>query len=106
MPTIQRIGLYEFDYREDHTHQRIGFVADKLEEIDSKFAIGGGYNEDGTMNTKMVDEFYMMGYAIKGNQELCDWNVRTDARLDSVDAKYQSETATLKVQNAIVGCWN
>lgn len=98
LPVLNKIHMYQFDWKQDHTHWDVGFVADYLEKVDSKFAIGGGYNEDGNIDEKSVNEFYLMGYVVKGVQELCDWNVWTDARLDSMEAKYQSKTASLEAE--------
>lgn len=69
---IQKIKLHSFDWkdRKDDKHQSIGFIADELEELDSKLSIGGGYDEDGVMNVKSVDTFYLMGYIVKAIQEL------------------------------------
>lgn len=72
METINQIKLHSFDWNDgSHPHQKIGFIADELEEIDDRLAEGeGGYFEDGSMNVKTVDMFYMLGYIVKGMQEL------------------------------------
>ena len=62
---INSIELHSFDWIDHEEHQKIGFVADELEKLDSKFATGGGYEEDGTMNVKSVNSFYMQGYIVK-----------------------------------------
>lgn len=112
LPVLNKIGMYQFDWKQDHTHWDVGFVADYLETIDSKFAIGGGYDEDGNMDEKGVNEFYVMGYVVKGIQELCDWTAcvedkvtclgtrvaSAEADIVSIDAKYQSRTATLEAR--------
>lgn len=98
LPIIKKIELYQFDWKHDHRHQKIGFIADYLEEVDEQFAIGGGYDEDGIMNAKIVNDFYLMGYVVKGVQELCAWNVRSDNQINFVDAKYQSKTASLEAK--------
>lgn len=71
---ISKLKLHSFDWKEYDAdlprHQKIGFIADEIEQIDSKFSFGGGYDEDGIMNVKGVDTFYMMGYVIKAIQEL------------------------------------
>ena len=67
---INQIKMRSFDWLQTKEHQKIGFVADELEELDSKLAIGGGYEEDGTMNIKSVDTFYLLGYLTKAIQEL------------------------------------
>lgn len=67
---IRRIRMKQFDWVDAGVHQPIGFIADELEALDTNLSIGGGYEDDGTMNVKSVNEFYLMGYAIKGIQEL------------------------------------
>lgn len=67
---INRIRLYKFDWKDDHKHQKIGFIADYLEEIDANMTVGGGYGEDGSMDIKSVDAFYLQAYEVKAIQEL------------------------------------
>lgn len=71
LPIINQIKVREFDWK-DGKHQKIGVVADELEEIDERLAVGGGYDEDGNMNVKSVDTFYLVGYLVKAVQELSD----------------------------------
>ena len=77
LETINKIKIRQFDWNNNeengndrNTHQDIGFIADELEELDSRLAVGGGENEDGEMNIKSVDTFYLMGYVVKAMQEL------------------------------------
>ena len=72
LPIVNQMRVREFDWTDDreNPHQVIGVVADELEEIDPKLAVGGGYNEDGNMNIKSVDTFYLVGYLLKAIQEL------------------------------------
>lgn len=79
---INQIKIRAFDWndREEDTHQKIGFIADELELLDSKLAIGGGYDEQGDMDTKAVDTFYLLGYVVKAMQEM-------DKRLVEVENK-------------------
>lgn len=72
LDVINRIRMRQFNWKENGTHQEIGFIADELEEIDSHFAFGGGYDADGSMDVKSVDTFYLLGYVVKGEQELYD----------------------------------
>lgn len=67
---IDKIKLYSFDWKDNGVHQKIGFIADELEKLDSTLVNGGGYNEDGTMDVKCINDFYLMGYIIKAIQEL------------------------------------
>lgn len=80
---INRIKIREFDWK-DGRHQNIGMVADEIEELDEKLAIGGGYTENGEMNTKSVDTFYLIGYLTKAIQELTDEIETLKRRLDDV----------------------
>lgn len=101
LSVINQMGLYQFDWKRDGRHQKIGFVADYLEQHDEHLAIGGGYDEDGNMDEKVVNDFYLMGYAIKGIQELSTMATRADARLADVEViarSTQSEMDSLKSQ--------
>ncbi len=70
LPIIEQMRIRQFDWQGKGTHQKIGFVADELEEIDPRLSIGGGYDEDGCMDVKCVDTFYLLGYLTKAVQEL------------------------------------
>ena len=70
LPFIDSIKMRQFDWKADGFHQECGFIADELEEMDENLAVGGGYNEDGTMNEKSVNDFYLLGYLTKAVQEL------------------------------------
>ena len=91
LSVINQMGLYQFDWKQDGYHQKIGFVADYLEQQDEHLAIGGGYDEDGNMDEKVVNDFYLMGYAIKGIQEL-------DTKVDSATKSLESRINSLKYQ--------
>lgn len=66
---INQIRLHSFDWLHTNEHQKIGFIADELEQIDPKLSVGGGTEKDGTVHYKTVDTFYMMGYLVKAIQE-------------------------------------
>jgi len=70
LPFIQKIQMRQFDWKQNGVHQDCGFVADELEQLDENLSIGGGYNEDGTMNEKSVNDFYLLGYMVKAMQEM------------------------------------
>ena len=81
LSVVNQMKLHSFDWNDgSNPHQKIGFVADELEEIDSRLAVGGGWdittNPDGkeekVMNVKTVDTFDMMGYVVKAIQELSE----------------------------------
>ena len=68
---INAIKVRKFDWK-DGRHQRIGMIADELEELDKALTIGGGYTDDNEMSIKSVDTFYLVGYLVKAVQELSD----------------------------------
>lgn len=74
LPIINAIKIRSFDWKEDMRHQRIGMVADELEILDPMFTVGGGCEEDGSINVKAVNSFYLQGYIVKAIQELSDEN--------------------------------
>lgn len=74
---IKKIKVRQFDWNNNNqngylmnTHQKIGFIADELESLDKRLAIGGGFDDEGEMNVKTVDTFYMLGYVVKALQEI------------------------------------
>lgn len=67
---IKQIKLHQFDWKNTNEHQKIGFIADELEQLDSKLAMGGGWKNPTTMSVKSVDTFYLLGYLVKAVQEL------------------------------------
>jgi hypothetical protein len=66
---VNRMQVRQFDWKKGG-HQNIGFVADELEKIDPKLALGGGYDENGEMDVKQINAPYLLNYAIKAIQEL------------------------------------
>ena len=70
LAVIDRIRLHAFDWKDTDAHQRIGVIADELEALDPMLADGGGTDEDGNMNIKTVNTFYLQGYEVKAIQEL------------------------------------
>lgn len=70
---IDKIKMRQFDWRTDHSHQDIGFIADELEQLDSRLATSGSdeLDENGfPKNPKCVNDFYLMGYMVKAMQEM------------------------------------
>jgi len=72
MDLVSQIKMRSFDWKDDKKHQKIGFIADELEELDPNLAVGGGEDENGNMNVKAVDTFYLLGYLVKALQEAND----------------------------------
>lgn len=76
---IKKIKMRQFDWNDNsqngylkNTHQDIGFIADELEELDKRLALGGGFDTEGEMNVKTVDTFYLLGYVVKALQDIID----------------------------------
>lgn len=67
---INQIQIRQFDWKDSHSHQKIGFIADEIEKIDSNLSVGGGYDKEGNFNTKSVNTFYLQAYEVKAIQEL------------------------------------
>ena len=72
LSVIRQIRMRQFDWMDNRAekHQPIGMVADEIEKLDHRLAVGGGYEKDGSMNIKSVDTFYLVGYLVKAVQEL------------------------------------
>lgn len=72
---INKIPLYEFDWKQQGYHQKIGFIADYLEKIDSNLSIGDKtQDEEGRPVYKSVNSFYLQGFEVKAIQELSQQN--------------------------------
>ena len=84
LDVINKFKLREFEWKESGAHQKIGFIADELQEVDERLAVGGGYEEDGTPNYKTVDSFYMQGYIVKAIQELSAENKELKSEIDEL----------------------
>lgn len=98
LSTISKMQVRQFDWKESGEHQKIGFVADELEAIDSRLAFGGGYEEDGSMNVKSVDTFYMMGYVVKGMQEIALWKNEKDVQIQTM----QNQIFELQIEKELL----
>lgn len=98
LDVISRIQMRQFDWKRDGKHQDIGFVADELELVDPRLALGGGYEADGSMVPKAVNDFYLLGYTVKGIQELSDIAVKTESRLSTIEARMESKTLSMESQ--------
>lgn len=70
LSVLNQIRVRQFDWKTDHTHQDIGFIADEIDQIDSRFSIGGGYDLNGDINIKMVNIPYITAYLVKAVQQL------------------------------------
>lgn len=92
LPIINSIKVRQFDWKSNSVHQSIGFISDELELLDTNLVSGGGYEEDGTLNIKCVDTFYLQGYEVKAIQELSQEN----QKLKNIILSLQGEIAIIK----------
>lgn len=69
LPVIDSIKMHQFDWKDGTGHQKIGMIADEMEELDPKFSVGGEMEED-AQSYKTIDTFYLVGYLVKAIQEL------------------------------------
>lgn len=83
LPFVESIQMRQFDWKRNGVHQECGFVADELEKLDPNLSIGGGYDPDGSMNEKSVNDFYLLGYLTKAVQEL-------SAKVKDLEAKLEN----------------
>lgn len=67
---IDQFRIRQFDWKADHRHQKIGFIADEIDIIDSGLTVGGGYDDEGNPDYKSIDVLYLCGYLTKAMQEL------------------------------------
>ena len=81
---INKIQMRAFDWKDGSGHWDVGFVADELEKIDPKLSIGGGKDEDGNPMYKSVNDFYLLGYAVKAIQELSAENNRLNEQIQEI----------------------
>lgn len=70
LDAINAIRMRQFDWLSTNEHEAIGVIADELEKIDPAFTSGGGYNRDGSINAKTVNQTYLVNYLVKAVQEL------------------------------------
>lgn len=98
LSVIDQIRIREFDWKESGVHQKIGFVADELELIDSALAIGGGWDEDGNIDAKGVNEFYLVGYLTKGIQELHSTQIEQSDTLLTLESRQDEQQIIIDMQ--------
>ena len=70
LPIVNAIRMRQFDWKEDHSHQSIGMVADEIELLDKRLTKGGGYFESGQIHIKKIDVWHLTNYLTKAIQEL------------------------------------
>lgn len=70
LQVLDRIRLKSFSWRADGSHQPIGVIADELEEIDPRFVVGGGEDEDGNPIYKSINNLYLLSHCVRAIQQL------------------------------------
>lgn len=93
---LRRIQMKQFDWIDTGKHQCIGFIADELEQLDPKLSLGGGYDDDGNMDVKTVNVFYLMGYAVKSIQELDTETVVQKDRIRTLESQLDTMRVILE----------
>lgn len=88
---IMKIQIREFKWKQTGIHQKLGCVADELELIDPLLTVGGGYDDDGTMNVKSIDTLLLSEYAIKGIQELYKQNKQQQKRIEYLESQLKNK---------------
>ena len=88
---IMQMQIREFNWKQTGVHQELGCVADELELIDPLLTVGGGYDDDGTMNIKSIDTLLLSKYAIKGIQELYKQNKHQQKRIEYLESQLKNK---------------
>lgn len=88
---IMQMQIREFNWKQTGIHQELGCVADELELIDPLLTVGGGYDDDGTMNIKSIDTLLLSEYAIKGIQELYSQNIQQQQRIEYLESQLKNK---------------
>lgn len=89
LDAVCKMPVCSFDWKENGVHQPLGLVADDLEKIDPLLALGGGYNEDGSINAKQIDRLLLTEYAIKAIQELSAKVDEQEKRIKELERRSQ-----------------
>lgn len=89
LDAVCKMPVCSFDWKENGVHQPLGLVADDLEKIDSLLTLGGGYNEDGSINAKQIDRLLLTEYAIKAIQELSAKVDEQEKRIKELERRLQ-----------------
>lgn len=87
LEAVKQMKVCSFDWKKSGIHQPLGIVADELEEIDPLLTLGGGYNEDGSMNIKQIDRLLLAEYAIKAIQELSEMVKKQNKRIEGLERR-------------------
>ena len=72
LASLNKVELRQYDWKEDNKHQKIGLIADELEQIDSDFTNGGGCDSTGLYNLKTINTGVILAYIVKAIQQLSE----------------------------------
>lgn len=104
---INQIKMYEFDFingEEDSKHRRVGLIADELELLDKNLVSGGGYDsEDCSMITKSVDDFYLLNYVIKAEQEMYQIVQEQENKISDIETKLEQNNNECIINSSTPG---
>ena len=89
LDAVSAMPVCSFTWKETGVHQPLGLVADDIEKIDPLLVLGGGENEDGSMNTKQIDRLLLTEYAIKAIQELSTKVDEQEKRIKELEMRLQ-----------------
>ena len=70
LDVLRQIQLRSFRWKEDGSFQPIGVIADELEELDPRFVVGGGEDEDGNPIYKSINNLYLLSHCVRAIQQL------------------------------------
>lgn len=89
LDAVSAMPVCSFTWKDTGVHQPLGLVADDIEKIDPLLVLGGGYNEDGSMNVKQIDRLLLTEYAIKAIQELSAKVDEQEKRIKELERRLQ-----------------
>lgn len=89
LDAVNAMPVCSFTWKETGVHQPLGLVADDIEKIDPLLVLGGGENEDGSMNAKQIDRLLLTEYAIKAIQELSAKVDEQEKRIKELERRLQ-----------------
>lgn len=87
LDAVGAMPVCSFTWKETGVHQPLGLVADDIEKIDPLLVLGGGENEDGSMNAKQIDRLLLTEYAIKAIQELSEIVENQNKRIEKLERR-------------------
>lgn len=84
---LMSFRMRQFDWKQTGEHWDVGFVADEIEQFDSNLTSGGGYDEDGSMIIKTINNLYLEGVITKALQQAVKRIEALEAEVAELKAK-------------------